>query len=353
MVRAAALLIVGMVAWAGAQASSQWLPGVPGPQWRTIHSGSESRVGQERTFVIQTEGAWQRYWAEAHGLAADSIPMSPDWSRWIGVAVHTGTKPNPGFGVHVEEVSLHSGVVTVRWVETAPGFPPPPPAVRPISPFTVVLIQRVAGNIQFQKRVAPASSGIMPPPWHSDGVCPDLWCPFRNRQPVVVGVEVDFPAARDRGRVPTLPGEAVRWGTVHSSPFGRLSQPTTRVIRTEGEWQAYWANATGNAPQTAPRSINWMTEIAVAIHGGEFPSGGASVFVTGVRREGGDIVVDYTVRTPNPGAPSGAVATSPFTVIRLERVAGNIRFHRTNRVTPGHTHRPGFCLCGKRLVYPR
>ncbi|MFQ3588368.1 MAG: protease complex subunit PrcB family protein [Fimbriimonadaceae bacterium] len=355
MVRSISLLVLTALSLGANDASSQMLPGVPGPQWRTFHSGSESRVGREQTFVLQTEGAWQQYWAEAHGLGPERAPRGPDWSQWMAAAIHLGPRPNPGFSAYVESVTLQSGVVTVRWVEAAPGFPPipPPPGVRSLSPYTVVFIQRVAGNIQFQKRLGSASVGGVPASGSVVGVCPDPWCPFRHGYPVVIGVEVDFPAARDGGRIPTLPGEAVRWGTVHRSAFGRIAQPTTRVIRTEGDWQTYWAAATGQPPQNAPRSIDWMTEIAVAIHAGEFPSGGASVAVTGVRRERGDIVIDFTVRTPAPGAPSATVMTAPFTVIRLERVAGNIRFNRTNRAVADGTPRPGHCLCGRRLAAPR
>lgn len=355
MVRAISLPVMIALALTSTNAVGQMLPGVPGPQWRTFHSGSESQVGREQTFVLQTEGAWQQYWTEAHGLGAERIPRGPDWSQWMAVAIHLGPKPNPGFSAYVEGVTLQSGVITVRWVEAAPGFPPAPmpPGVRSLSPYTVVFIQRVAGNIQFQKRLGPAPAGWLSNPGSGTGACPDPWCPYRHGYPVVIGVEIDFPAARDGGRIPTMPGEAVRWGTVHSSAFGRITQPTTRVIRTEGDWQTYWAAATGQPPQNAPRSINWMTEIAVAIHAGEFPSGGASVSVTGVRRERGDIVVDYTVRAPSQGAPASAVMTAPFTVIRLERVAGSIRFNRTNRAIPNAAPRPGYCLCGKRLVQPR
>jgi hypothetical protein len=72
----------------------------------------------------------------------------------------------------------------------------------------------------------------------------------------------------------------------------------------------------------------------VAVHLGEKPSAGHEVYVEAVKRtRSAELEVVYVVKSPPRGQPTASVMTSPFVLIRVERVAGNFTFTRKDLVT--------------------
>jgi hypothetical protein len=99
-------------------------------------------------------------------------------------------------------------------------------------------------------------------------------------------------------------GEIVQW----SGQQGGGSVPSTRVLRTVGEWAAFWRQL----DREPPRALDAGREIAVVVHLGERRTGGFGVELLAARAEGGTFVVEYRETVPEPGAMVTQALTSPW-----------------------------------------
>lgn len=110
----------------------------------------------------------------------------------------------------------------------------------------------------------------------------------------------------------------------------RIETAETRVLQTEGDFQVYWSRLTGAAPSTTPRDVNWNDNFLIAINLGRRSNGGYSVYVRAIERPfPNELVVRYVERRPAPGTMSTQALTSPWTIVRVPRTPGNVRFAKT------------------------
>lgn len=115
---------------------------------------------------------------------------------------------------------------------------------------------------------------------------------------------------------------------------GRIETAETRVLQTEGDFQVYWSRLTGAAPSTTPRDVNWNENFLIAINLGRRSNGGYSVFVRAIERPfPNDLVVHYVERKPGPDTMTTQALTSPWTIVRVPRTPGNIRFAKSEELT--------------------
>lgn len=112
-------------------------------------------------------------------------------------------------------------------------------------------------------------------------------------------------------------------------PFQTLAQGHTsgyaqagaRIITTAAEWQAFWRqHAAVLVPAPAPPAVDFSREAVLVVSLGEKRTGGYSVEVTGVRREGDRLVVRAKVRAPGPGAIVTMALTQPYHMVRIPRL---------------------------------
>ena len=116
---------------------------------------------------------------------------------------------------------------------------------------------------------------------------------------------------------------------IESVAQGRTSsieEPRQAVVRTDAEWQALWTLHAG-AQKTPP--VDFATSTVVAVFVGTRPTGGYSVAITGARREGGTLVVEYVERRPGPDAILTQALTAPFHIVKLPRHEGAVTFRST------------------------
>ncbi len=126
---------------------------------------------------------------------------------------------------------------------------------------------------------------------------------------------------------PGLP--AVKWSTFHAGTNSRQKTFSTRVLSTEGTWQKYWSELTGNSAASAPRGLEWAREELWVIALGERRTGGVCVTVRSVSFvDARNIEVQYVETAPPPGSITSQAITSPYVVIRVERNSGSPRFVR-------------------------
>ncbi len=318
--------------------------------WRTYRSGIGARFEHAQELVLQTSGAWQAFCSKAAGYPSPSAGSDVDWGKELLVAIGLGQRPTTGFSVYVESVRrIRPNEILVTYVETTPAKGQ---AVAEMltSPWVVIRINRVGGNITFAKRTAQGRPSLSSSggPRCSCG-CSRCGC---GAPPIVVisGGPVTWTNPN------VFPGDAlgiVRWRTYREGTDSRVRGFVTRVLETSGDWQAHWARSTGNAPHTAPADVDWNREKLVAIHLGQRPTGGQKVYVQTIERaRSSEIQITYVVSSHATGPPTTQAFTSPYVIIRMDRTAGNLTFRRLDMRMPNYAA-GGKCSCGcKTCVTP-
>jgi hypothetical protein len=327
---------LGCAVWAQAP------QGYGGPDtisWRTYKAGQQSRVIAGKQVLLLTGAQWQAYWQELTGEPAATAPSDVDWVKEQLVAVNMGRVPTAGYEVYVRSMrQAQPGHVVVTYVEVSPA----PGQLRrnaSESPWVIVRMPRLTAVITFAKQTETAPFGFI-------GSSSPCSCCYRCTcgRPVVIGYE---PFKFDPGSPWPDPLQTINWRTFESGSQSKIEQYETRVLETEGDFQMYWSRNTGNPPHTAPRTVDWNKERLVAINLGTKQSGGYSVAVESVKRvRSSEIEISFAVRSPTKGTPVTQGITSPYTVIRMDRVAGTFTFKKRDIVVK--LPDPPKCECGCR-----
>jgi hypothetical protein len=97
------------------------------------------------------------------------------------------------------------------------------------------------------------------------------------------------------------------------------------TARTQDEWTTIWR--THDFERPAPK-VDFAREMVVGVFMGGRPTGGFSVEIVGAREDGGALVVQYRETMPGPGAMTAQVLTSPFHLVSVPRVNGDVKFER-------------------------
>lgn len=120
---------------------------------------------------------------------------------------------------------------------------------------------------------------------------------------------------------------SVRFSTFQQGHHSRFERAGQRILQTEGDFQKYWSELTGRPPHEAPRGVDWNRNYLVAIHLGTRPTGGYGVSVRSIERTTpNDLVLTYVETRPRPDAMVTQALTSPWVIVAVERVPGNLRF---------------------------
>jgi hypothetical protein len=92
-----------------------------------------------------------------------------------------------------------------------------------------------------------------------------------------------------------------------------------RVVRSQAEWEAFWAEhrSNTNEPGTPP-AVDFSREAVVAVFMGQQPSGGYAIEVTQVADGVTGLVVHYATTRPGDDCVAAAVITQPFQVVAVE-----------------------------------
>lgn len=113
--------------------------------------------------------------------------------------------------------------------------------------------------------------------------------------------------------------------TLARGPMSAVDGPKQMVARSADEWGALWKSHAGTQP--AP-SVDFSANMVAAVFLGTQPTGGISVEMTGARRDGDALVIEYVERRPGRGDIVSQVLTSPFHIVKLPRHAGPVRFEK-------------------------
>jgi uncharacterized protein (DUF885 family) len=91
---------------------------------------------------------------------------------------------------------------------------------------------------------------------------------------------------------------------------------TVELITNENEWRRAWAVFGGGRPQP---EINFNSRACVVVYQGQKPTGGHSIEITEIRRDGTVLAVKVNERRPAFGDVTTQVITSPFVAVSIPR----------------------------------
>lgn len=121
--------------------------------------------------------------------------------------------------------------------------------------------------------------------------------------------------------------------TVARGQDSRIAEPRRVVVRTAEEWTTLWAAHAG--PGSAAPAIDFSAAIVAAAFAGERPSAGYSVDVTGAVEEAGGVRLFVDERGPGSGMAAAQILTSPFHIVSLARMAGQVAWTESSRDSRG------------------
>lgn len=118
----------------------------------------------------------------------------------------------------------------------------------------------------------------------------------------------------------------VTFRTVANAAYATNTEATAVAAFDAETYRAKWDALIGNGE---PPAVDFATESAVFLFGGQRPTGGYKYEVRGASIEGDTLVVDGGVKGPPAGSITTMALTSPYAVIAVKS-----RAFKDVRVTP-------------------
>ena len=97
------------------------------------------------------------------------------------------------------------------------------------------------------------------------------------------------------------------------------------VVTTAAEWKALWAE---HAPGRPMPKVDFGKSMVLGIFLGTRNTGGFEVRITGVRREGGSLLVTWQESIPPPDAIVTQMLTSPFHLVQVEKSDAKVEWRQ-------------------------
>lgn len=111
---------------------------------------------------------------------------------------------------------------------------------------------------------------------------------------------------------------------------GHSSIETSRevVVRSAQEWTTLWQS---HAPGRPRPDIDFAKSMIVGVFLGTRPTGGFTVGITRIAREGDTLVVTYREHSPARSDIVTQMLTAPYVLVTTDRFAGSVRFVKTTQ----------------------
>ncbi|MDE3153911.1 MAG: protease complex subunit PrcB family protein [Acidobacteriota bacterium] len=116
-------------------------------------------------------------------------------------------------------------------------------------------------------------------------------------------------------------------------PLSDIGTARQVVVRTEDEWQALWRQ---HGVTKLPPTVDFTQNLVAGVFLGSRPSSGYKVEISRAYADGQDLVIEYKVEKPAPGAMTAPIITSPYILVLLPAHPGPVRFVD---VSAAHEHR--------------
>jgi hypothetical protein len=97
------------------------------------------------------------------------------------------------------------------------------------------------------------------------------------------------------------------------------------VVRTAADWGALWKQ---HAPGLPMPEVDFAREAVAGVFLGTRPTGGFGVEIVGAAQKTGSMLVQYRETRPGPDAITTQVITSPFHLVAVPRIDGDVKFEK-------------------------
>lgn len=125
---------------------------------------------------------------------------------------------------------------------------------------------------------------------------------------------------------PRVPFETMVQGT-----YANRRDSGQEVIRSQTEYERIWRQTQHSEnPDDLPQEIDFQSEMVIALFMGRQNTGGYSIEVEEIRAGDRRATVYYREYSPGPGEMRTQALTSPFHLVRVQRLERDIRFSRRN-----------------------
>ena len=126
----------------------------------------------------------------------------------------------------------------------------------------------------------------------------------------------------------------VAYGAMSAYEGGRRVE----IVTNEEDWRQVWATIGGGRP--APE-VNFATRSVIVVYQGQKPTGGYSVSVEEIRRDGTVLAVRVNERRPASDSVTTQVITSPFVAVSVPRPAAGTTVRFADETGAGAGVEPG------------
>lgn len=120
----------------------------------------------------------------------------------------------------------------------------------------------------------------------------------------------------------------VPFTTISHSEQSGVEQARQVVVRTPEEWNALWKE---HAPHQPMPAVDFTKSMVIGVFLGSRSTAGYRVTITGIERDGAIAAVTYREERPGARDILAQVITFPHHLVRVERIAGEVKFARAER----------------------
>ena len=120
----------------------------------------------------------------------------------------------------------------------------------------------------------------------------------------------------------------VSFTTISQSELSGVEEARQVVLRTPEEWKALWKE---HAPGQPMPAVDFTKSMVIGVFLGLRNTAGYRVTITGIERDGANVVVTHREERPAARDTLAQVITFPHHLVRVERIAGEVKFARAER----------------------
>lgn len=125
----------------------------------------------------------------------------------------------------------------------------------------------------------------------------------------------------------TAPPHALPVQVIAQGPLSDIATARHVVVRDAAAWRKLWHE---HGVTKLPPEVDFSRNMVVGVFLGSRPSSGYQVEIPRAYLDGSNIVVDYAVHVPGPGAMTAPIMTAPYILVMLPHHAGDVRFVDTS-----------------------
>ena len=126
----------------------------------------------------------------------------------------------------------------------------------------------------------------------------------------------------------TIAGPPVTFSTLVDGQASAIEEEREVVVQTSAEWKALWAK---HSPGQKFPVVDFAKSTVIGVFLGTRNTGGYRAVITGIDRNGSDLVVTWQEEKPSPDLMVTQALTSPFHIVRIDKTADAVKFAKAKR----------------------